>query len=103
MIIDAHVHILPDRVRDNLGMVASTEPWFAACHARGQRVASAKSLLAAMDDQGVDRAVCFSWPFAQPSMCAEANDYIAAVVKRFPIGWRALGSSSPWTPERRAR
>ncbi len=98
MIIDAHVHILPDRVRENLGAVSASDPWFAACHARGQRVASAESLLAAMDEQGVDRAVCFSWPFTDPSVCAEANDYIAAVVRRFPDRLHGFGVVQPLDP-----
>ena len=68
MIVDAHVHILPDRIRDNPALLASTDPWFAACHARGERIASAESLLAAMDEHGVDRAVCFTWPFADPAV-----------------------------------
>jgi predicted TIM-barrel fold metal-dependent hydrolase len=95
MIVDAHVHILPERVRDNLGEIAGREPWFAACHARGERVASAESLVAAMDEQGVDRAVCFSWPFADASTCAEANDYVAAAVRRHPDRLTGFGVIQP--------
>ncbi|HEY8676631.1 MAG TPA: amidohydrolase family protein [Candidatus Dormibacteraeota bacterium] len=98
MIVDAHVHILPDRIRDNLALIASTEPWFAACHARGERVASAESLVAAMDEHGVDRAVCFTWPFADPAMCAEANDYMAAAVRRFPERLIGFGIIQPLDP-----
>ena len=86
MIVDAHVHILPDRVRDDVTAVTAREPWFATCHARGERMASAESLLAAMDEQGIERAVCFSWPFADAALCAEANDYVAAAVRAIPIG-----------------
>jgi predicted TIM-barrel fold metal-dependent hydrolase len=95
MIVDAHVHILPDRVRDNVGLVSSREPWFAACHSRGERVASAESLLAAMDEHGVERAVCFTWPFADAALCAEANDYLAGVVRRFPSRLTGFGVIQP--------
>ena len=98
MIIDSHVHILPDRVRDNLDRLTDREPWFAACHARGERVASAESLVAAMDELGVDRAVCFSWPFADASMCAEANDYVAAAVRRHPDRLSGFGVIQPLAP-----
>jgi uncharacterized protein len=98
MIVDAHVHILPDRVRDNLGQIISAEPWFAACHARGQRIASAESLIAAMDEHHVDRAVCFSWPFANPILCAEANDYVAAAARRFPDRLVGFGVIQPAEP-----
>jgi uncharacterized protein len=95
MIVDAHVHILPDRVRDNIGSLSEREPWFAACHARGERVASAESLLATMDEQGIDRAVCFSWPFADAATCAEANDYIAGAVRRYPDRLTGFGVIQP--------
>lgn len=98
MIVDAHVHILPDRVRDNLEQTRRAEPWFGACHARGERVASAESLLATMDEQGVDRAVCFTWPFVDPSMCAEANDYMAAAVRRHPDRLIGCGVIQPLDP-----
>jgi predicted TIM-barrel fold metal-dependent hydrolase len=99
MIIDAHVHILPDRVRDNVGLVGATEPWFASCHSRGERLASAESLIAAMDEQEVDKAVCFTWPFAHASLCAEANDYMAACVRRFPSRLVGFGVVQPGDPE----
>ncbi len=98
MIIDAHVHILPDRVRDNLVEVAASDPWFATCHARGERTASAESLLAAMDEHGVDRAVCFGWPFADAATCAEANDYVAAAVRRHPDRLVGFGIVQPLHP-----
>jgi uncharacterized protein len=95
MIVDAHVHILPDRVRDNIALVAATEPWFATCHSRGERLASAESLIATMDEHAVDRAVCFTWPFADPLLCAEANDYVAAAVRRFPSRLVGFGVVQP--------
>ncbi len=98
MIIDAHVHILPDRVRENLDELATREPWFGACHARGERVASAESLVAALDAHGVDRAVCFTWPFADAGLCAEANDYVAAAVRRFPDRLVGFGVIQPADP-----
>ncbi len=98
MIIDAHVHILPDRVRDRLSSVAARDPWFAACHARGERTASMESLLTSMDEHGVDRAVCFSWPFADAATCAEANDYVAAAVRRHPDRLTGFGVVQPGDP-----
>jgi predicted TIM-barrel fold metal-dependent hydrolase len=98
VIVDAHVHILPDRVRDNPALLASSDPWFATCHARGERMASAESLLAAMDEHGVDRAVCFTWPFADPAVCAEANDYLAAAIRRFPGRLTGFGVIQPHDP-----
>ena len=98
MIVDAHVHILPDRVRATIDQIASIEPWFAACHSRGERVTSAAGLVAAMDEQGIDRAVCFSWPFSDPGLCAEANDYVAASCRAHPDRLIGFGVVQPGDP-----
>ncbi|GAC1340897.1 MAG: hypothetical protein NVSMB29_10500 [Candidatus Dormibacteria bacterium] len=98
MIVDAHVHLLPDAVRANLDAVASGDPWFAACHAGAPRVASPASLLADMDATGVDHAVCFTWPFIEPSVCAEANDWLARVVGQHSDRLTGFGVVNPADP-----
>ena len=98
MIVDAHVHILPDRVRDRFDQISRTEPWFAACHSRGERLTSATGLVAAMDEQGIDRAVCFSWPFRDPGLCAEANDYVADSCRAHPDRLIGFGVVQPAHP-----
>lgn len=101
MIIDAHVHILPDRVRDNPKTVAAHDPWFARCHAGGARMLSAESLVERLDARGIDAAICFSWPFADAALCAGANDYVAAAQRRFPgriIGFGIVSPGDPGAP-----
>lgn len=99
MIVDAHVHVLPDRVRRDLAAICAREPWFGACHARPDAaVASAEDLVGALDAAGVDRAVCFTWPFADPALCAEANDYLAAAVRRRPDRLTGFGCVQPADP-----
>ena len=96
MIVDVHCHILPDRVRANLDEICEADPWFGACHAgAGAVVASAEGLVSAMDAAGIDRAVCFTWPFADPLLCAEGNDYLAAAVSRFPDRLVGFGCVQP--------
>ncbi|MFN2569107.1 MAG: amidohydrolase family protein [Candidatus Dormibacteria bacterium] len=95
VIVDAHVHVLPDRVRADLPRITAGEPWFAACHAGGRRVASVESAVAAMDMARVDRAVIFTWPFADPQLCREGNDYIAAAQRRFPDRVIGFGTVQP--------
>ncbi|MHB8717515.1 MAG: amidohydrolase family protein [Candidatus Dormibacteria bacterium] len=99
MIVDAHVHLMPDGVRANPGTVMAAEPWFATCHRDGQRLASPDSLLAAMDEHGVDRAVCFTWPFASPERCREANDWLASVVREHPRRLTGFGVVQPADPD----
>jgi uncharacterized protein len=98
MIIDSHVHILPDGVRANLDAVRGADAWFAACHPEGAAVASVESLLEAMDQDGVEKSVCFTWPFADMRLCREANDYLAAAVRRHPRRLAGFGIVNPAAP-----
>jgi uncharacterized protein len=79
VILDSHVHILPARVRDARAEIGLGEPWFALCHQGDRVIATADELIAAMEADEVERAVCFAWPFADPVLCAEANDHLASV------------------------
>jgi predicted TIM-barrel fold metal-dependent hydrolase len=99
VIVDAHCHVLPDRVRANLDAYCASDPWFGACHAGPKAsVSSADELVRAMDAAGIDRAVCFTWPFADAALCVEANDYVAASVAKYPtrlIGFACVQPRDP--------
>jgi len=99
MIVDAHVHILPERVRASRTEIALADPWFAACHRGNSSIASAEELIPAMDDAEVDRAVCFAWPFADPALCSEANDHLADVQRRFAKRLIAFATVNPASSE----
>lgn len=98
VIIDAHVHVMPPRVVADPGLIAAAEPWFAACHARGERVVDADQLVRSLDEGGVAMAICFTWPFADPALCAEANDYLAAAQRRHPRRLIGFGVVQPARP-----
>ena len=98
MIIDAHVHVLPESVRARRDAIAGTEPWFAACHAGDRVIATVDDLLGAMDAGGVDRAVCLGWPFADAALLAEVNDHLADAQRRHPDRITAFGCVNPADP-----
>ena len=102
MIVDAHVHILPERVREQRSLIAGADPWFALCHAGDKVIATAAELIAAMDDDGVDRSVCFAWPFASPELCREANDHLADIQRAFSNRIIAFATVNPASPDARA-
>jgi len=52
-----------------------------------------------MDQGGVDRAVMFTWPFADAALCREGNDYIAAAQHRFPERVIGFGTVQPASPD----
>jgi len=97
-VVDAHVHIMPDRVRRDPAAVGAADPWFAACHAGGRRLAGEDDLLHHLEEDGIDRAVVFTWPFADPRLCAEANDWVADLQRRHPGRVAACGIVQPADP-----
>lgn len=98
MIVDAHVHVLPPRLREQRAAIAGADPWFAVCHAGDKVIATADELVAAMDADGVDHAVCFSWPFANPELCHEANEHLADVQREFAGRITAFAIVNPASP-----
>ena len=59
-----------------------------------------------MDGMNVEVTVCFTWPFADPALCAEANDWLAAQVRRHPgrlIGFGVVQPAAPGAAEEAAR
>ena len=76
--IDCHSHVVPPWLRPP-GSAAWRDPWFAICHAGEKpRFAAGADVLAALDEAGLERAVIFGWPFADPGLLREVNDYVAA-------------------------
>jgi predicted TIM-barrel fold metal-dependent hydrolase len=95
MIVDTHVHVLPESVRQQRHAIASAEPWFAVCHAEDRVIAGVDDLLRMMDASGIDRAVCLGWPFADARLCAEVNDHLAAAQQAHPDRLIAFGCVNP--------
>ncbi|MHB1524793.1 MAG: amidohydrolase family protein [Candidatus Dormibacteria bacterium] len=76
--IDCHAHVLPPWLRP-AASAAWRDPWFSVCHAaEPSRFAAGADVLAALDEAGLERAVIFGWPFADPGLLREVNDYVAA-------------------------
>ncbi|MFA6316413.1 MAG: amidohydrolase family protein [Elusimicrobiota bacterium] len=109
MIIDSHVYCLPPRLRDHaVRLPASEAPIRSAIHRHPDGhwvlpLSSPESILRSMDKAGVDRAVLVSFPWADPSLCSENNDFtlLQARNRRF---W-AVCSVQPFKPgwDREAR
>jgi len=77
MIVDVHTHIFPPEIVRERYRFFSGEPAFESLYASpGARLATADSLLEAMDRDGVDRAVVFGFPWETPDSGARHNDYI---------------------------
>jgi hypothetical protein len=95
LIVDSHVHILPASMRNARDQLALEDPWFDLCHRGGRVILTAEELLATMDATGIDRSVCFGWPFADPARCAEVNDHLIEVQRAHPDRLTCFSTVSP--------
>lgn len=98
MIVDAHVHVVPDAVRRSIDAGRAPDPWFAACHPPSARLETVDGVVAALDAAGVDRAVVLTWPFADPRLCAEANDWLVSALRPHAdrlIGFAVVSCADP--------
>jgi len=85
MIIDFHTHIFPKDIRENREKYFPSEPAFKLLYDSSKsKLVGAKEIIAAMDEQGVDRSVAFGFPWKNSDIFKLQNDYIMEVVARFP-------------------
>jgi len=85
VIIDAHTHIFPPRMRDHREDYVGRDPLFERLYAKpNAKIASCDDLMSKMDEEGIDRAVILNANWTNPEMCRETNDYIMESVARYP-------------------
>ncbi len=82
--LDGHCHLVPPWLRQS-GSAAWRDAWFATCHgAAHPRFASGQDVVSELDRDGGGRAVVFGWPFSDPGLLSEVNDWVAEEVARHP-------------------
>jgi len=100
MIIDAHVHICPPEVRRDREAYLPGEPEFAAIYKDPKaRLAGAAELIQTMDDQGVDQAVVFGFPWRRMAHFRLNNDYVLDAANRYPDRLIPLCCFDPTHPQ----
>jgi len=85
MIIDAHTHLFPDEVRKNRRAFSARDEGFRLLYGNQKaRMAGIVDLLENMDREGVDRSVVCGFPWEDPGLCREGNDYLLEEARKFP-------------------
>ncbi len=85
MIIDFHTHLIQPAVRNNREMHFNGEPEFKLLYeSPNAKLAGATDIIAVMDKEGVDRSVIFGFPWRNPDLIRQNNDYVLEAVQRFP-------------------
>ena len=96
MIIDFHTHLFPKRVRNNRRSYFRSEPAFKLLYESPRsRLVGAEELLNAMDENQVDKSVVFGFPWKNSDTVKMHNDYIIAMVEKYPDRFIGLGCINP--------
>ncbi len=84
-IIDSHVHVFPPDVSENPKSCQQDEPCFELLYKDPKaRMVSTESLLEAMDRQGISMSIVCSFPWRDPAMAKDHNDYILSSAQFHP-------------------
>ncbi len=84
-IIDFHTHLFPASIRTARERFFDGEPAFRLLYESPKsRLAGIDDLIAAMDEDGVDRSVVFGFPWRHLETARMNNDYILEAVARYP-------------------
>ena len=96
MIIDFHTHIFPQTIRDNREQLFPTEPSFKLLYQSAKsRLIGAGELIHTMDQNRVDKSVVFGFPWKSPAAFIPHNDYILAMMQKYPNRLIGLGCFEP--------
>ncbi len=100
MIIDAHVHVFPPEAAADRAAFAAGEPAFGWLYEDPQAaLASAEDLIAAMDEDGLEKAVVCGFPWRDTKKARRHNDYILEAAAAWPRRIIPLAAVDPRTPE----
>lgn len=98
MIIDAHTHLFPEKIRKNREQFFSDEPAFKKLYSFPKsRLLGAEEMLASMDAEQVVKSVIFGFPWKNEALFKRHNDYIGELVNRYPGRFIGLGCFDPFS------
>ncbi len=85
MLIDCHTHLFPPEIRQAREGFFPNEAAFELLYGDPRsRMVGTREMIAAMDAEGVDRAVVFGFPWRQAGIFKRHNDYIMDAVAAHP-------------------
>lgn len=94
--MDFHTHIFPPSIADQRERWLERDATFRELYADPKaKLATAGDLIAAMDEDGVDRAVVMGIGWTDQVLAREANDYIIDAARRHPDRLTGFASVNP--------
>lgn len=96
MLIDVHTHIFPREIIENRSWFFSDDPVFKSLYGNPKAtMATAESLLASMDENGIDHSVTFGFPWRNHELATRHNDYVLECAARYAPRLLPLGCVNP--------
>jgi predicted TIM-barrel fold metal-dependent hydrolase len=84
MIIDFHTHIFPPDIREAREKFFDREPDFKRLYSHSRsKLSGMEELIAAMDEEGVDKSVVFGFPWRTIDHVRKNNDYVMEAVEQY--------------------
>lgn len=99
MIIDFHVHLFPRPFRENRSGFFADVGFKTLYASPKSKLVGAAELLERMDEEEVDKAVVFGFPWEDREFYRRHNDYIMEVVSRRPDRLAGFGCFSLLAPD----
>jgi predicted TIM-barrel fold metal-dependent hydrolase len=98
-IIDAHVHIFPPDVCARRELYHARDTWFSLLYEDPRLLlASEHDLVSSMDRAGIGVSLACGFPWADPGLCREHNEYMAEACRTYPGRLGFLGIVAPHSP-----
>jgi uncharacterized protein len=98
-IVDAHTHIFPPDVSARREAYHSRDAWFSLCYENPKLLlASPDDLIASMDEAGIQTSIACGFPWADPGLCREHNDWMAEACRAHPGRIAFLAIVAPHQP-----
>jgi len=96
MRIDVHTHIFPEKIVQQREIYFEGESAFKSLYGSPKaRLATAETLLQAMDAGAVDCSITFGFPWRNPDLTERHNDYVLEAALKCPSRLLAMGCVNP--------
>jgi len=85
MILDCHTHIFPTEMIKNRDVFCNQDGGFATVYQNVKaKMVGVESLIASMDEWGVEQSVICGFSWSRPELCSRHNEYLFESASRYP-------------------
>lgn len=107
VVVDSHVHVFPPDLIQQRDHLTQTDLWFGELYTNpAAHLAVTEELIGSMDDGDIGWSVLCGFPWSDPGLCREHNDYMCQSRREHPdrLAWLAtVVPKDPSAPEEAER